>query len=248
MGRNRFFKLRMRFIVGAIIGIIYTVLYVDPTGIIEFRNEKEYILREIMIFFIVLFLGELITTFIRALMPSTRLLKYTTILDFFLAAIVWLPITVLFMSYISKILLLIPRGHMGFMEHLYLEIFLHIMLFGIVFTVAGGFLSRIYTDQLKIESRRCKLELCKVISEVKYEVVKVLATKSKFRDCYGIMKHNGDPGRDHFFRITETSFSGKTVVATWKYYSDGNNAKMMEIDLCEKLYKECHPEEREYYS
>lgn len=248
MDRSHFFRLRIRFIAGVVLGIIYTVLYVDPVEIIRLRDMKGLILREIMSFFVILVLGELVTTILRMLMPSTRLLRYTNILEILLAIVVWMPITILFMSFISKLLRLIPQGHMSFVNHLYLEMALHIIVFAGIFTLVSALLSRFYTDQLKIESRRCTLELCKVVSEVKYEVEKILLKKSKFRDCYGVMKHNGDPGRDHFFRITERSFSGKTIVASWRYYSDGNSAKLMELDLCEKLYGECHPEKRDYYS
>ena len=176
-------------------------------------------------------IGELITVIVRSFTPSTKVLTFTKILEQILAFVVWLPITSVIMTYLTPIIQLISQ------KLIYVQIFIHVLIFAFLYTYIGSVFSKVFTVQLTLDTKRCTLEKCRVKDEETYVVEKVMVTKSKFHECYGIIRNNVTEDKDIFYRITERSFSGKEVVKRWKYFANGNYTEMSDKDLCRVIIR-----------
>lgn len=177
----------------------------------------------------VLSVGLFITRFLHIFANSKNVNKLAVIISVFVYIFISIPVSYILISMYASY---IYRTS----ESAELFIIVYAVSFSLIMRLILYIFSKSYKNMLNEPFKNCRLVICEVTSASTYDIIKVIAKRHTYEQCYTLLtNYTGEIGSKQFYQIQENGITGK-VIDHWNYYSSRDVMVGKEEDFLTKIY------------
>ncbi|MBO4864277.1 MAG: hypothetical protein J5517_07915 [Eubacterium sp.] len=231
------------FILGLFIGLLVLVLFPYNSEVsdiigyfIKIRSinivnitEYNWVIKTAALI-VVLIAGILITRFLHLFANSKNVDRLSVVIGIFVFIFISIPVSYIIISMYAPYIYYSSGSALLFILVYAVSYYLIMRLILYIFSSS-------YKKMLNKPFKNCRLCICEVTSNTEYDVVKVLAKRHTYEQCYTLLtNYTGDIGSKQFYQIQEMSVTGKKVIDHWNYHSNKDVMSGNEEDFLTRIY------------